>query len=108
MGSIEWCARTCQSFFSLAELSTRLVEELEPNSASVTPMDFDAVGKGKGKGCFVCGRPGHAAKDCKLTQGKGKGQTNGESKVYDRQERPQVARLWDRLAETKDEKSPRR
>ena len=34
--------------------------------------DVDGVGKGKGKGCFVCGRPGHAAKDCKFNQAKGK------------------------------------
>ena len=46
--------------------------ESEPNSASATPMDVDAVGKGKGKGCFVCGRPGHAAKDYKFNQAKGK------------------------------------
>ena len=49
--------------------------EWEPSSASATPMDVDVVGKGKGQGCFVCGRSGHAAKDCKLNQGKGKGQS---------------------------------
>ena len=48
-------------------------------SASATPTDVDAVGKGNGKGCFVCGRPGHAAKDCKLNQG-GKGQSKGKTK----------------------------
>ena len=40
--------------------------ESESNSASATPMDVDAVGKGKG--CFVCGRPCHAAKECKFNQ----------------------------------------
>ena len=54
--------------------------ESEPNSASTTPMDDDAVGKGKGMGCFVCGRPGPAAKDCKLNQSEGKGQTKGKAK----------------------------
>ena len=54
--------------------------ESEPSSKNATPMDVDAVGKGKGKGCFVCGRPSHAAKDCKLNQGKGKGQSKGKSK----------------------------
>ena len=79
MGSIEWCARTCQSFFSLAESSTdgRGVES-EPNSASTTPMDVDTVRRGKGKGC--CRRPDHAAKDCKLNQGEGKDQTKGKAK----------------------------
>ena len=54
--------------------------ESESNSASATPMDVDAVGKGKGKGCFVCGRPGHAAKDCKFNQAKGKAQGKGKAK----------------------------
>ena len=45
--------------------------EWEPSSTGVAPMDVDGVGKGKGKGCFVCGRPGHAAKDCKFNQDKG-------------------------------------
>ena len=47
--------------------------ESEPSSANASPMDVDAVGKGKGKGCFVCGRPGHAAKDCKFNEAKGNG-----------------------------------
>ena len=47
--------------------------ESEPSSASATPMDVDGVGKGKGYGCFVCGHPGHAAKDCKFNQGQGQG-----------------------------------
>ena len=54
--------------------------ESEPSSASATPMDVDAVGKGKGKGCFVCGRPGHAAKDCKVNQANGKAQGKGKAK----------------------------
>ena len=54
--------------------------ESEPNSASATPMDVGAVGKVKGKGCFVCGRPGHAAKDCKFNQAKGKAQDKGKAK----------------------------
>ena len=54
--------------------------ESEPNSASATPMDVDAVGKGKGKGCFVCGRPSHAAKDCKFNQAQGKVQGMGKTK----------------------------
>ena len=35
--------------------------ESERSSANATPMDVDAVGKGTGKGCFVCGRPAHAS-----------------------------------------------
>ena len=56
--------------------------ESESNSAGTAPMDVDAVGKGKGncKGCFVCGRPGHAAKDCRLNQGKGKGHSKWKGK----------------------------
>ena len=67
--------RKCQSFSSLAESSTRMVEEWSRNP----PMDVDGVGKGKGKGCFVCGRPSHAAKDCKFNQAKGKGQSKGKT-----------------------------
>ena len=52
----------------------------EASSASATPMDVDAVGKCKGKGCFVCGRPGHAAKDCKFNQAKSKAQGKGKAK----------------------------
>ena len=44
-------------------------------------MDVDGVGKGKGKGCFVCGRPSHAAEDCKFNQAKGKGQGKGKTRV---------------------------
>ena len=76
--SIEWCARTCPSFFSLAESSTRVVEEW--SSANATPMDVDGVGKGKGEGRFVHERRGRAAKDCKLNQAKGKGKSKGMSK----------------------------
>ena len=54
--------------------------ESESNSASASPMDVAAVGKGKGKGCFVCGRPGHAAKDCKFNQAKGNAQGKGKAK----------------------------
>ena len=32
-------------------------------------------------GCFVCGRLGHAAKDCKLNQGNGKGQSKEKKKI---------------------------
>ena len=54
--------------------------ESESNSGSATPIDVDAVGKGKGKGCFVCGRPGHAAKECKFNQAKGKAQGKVKAK----------------------------
>ena len=56
--------------------------ESEPNHTGPFQMDVDSVGEGTGKtkGCFVSGRPGHAAKDCKLNQGRGKGQTNGKGK----------------------------
>ena len=43
-------------------------------------MDADAVGKGKGKRCFLCGRPGQTVKDCMLDQGEGKGQSKGKTK----------------------------
>ena len=94
--------------------------ESEPSSASATPMDVDAVGKGKGKGCFVCGRPSHAAKDCKLNQGKGKGQGKGKAKrsqpdknnpaKFEGEFRHcgkkghKCADCWKRLAEAKDKK----
>ena len=39
------------------------------------------VGKGKGKGCFVCGRPGHAAEDCKFNHAKGKRKSHGKGKT---------------------------
>ena len=55
--------------------------ESEPSSTNATSMDVDAVDKGNGKGWFVCGRPGHAAKDCKFDQGKGKGQSKGKTKT---------------------------
>ena len=32
------------------------------------------------KGCFVCGRPGHAAQDCKFNQAKGKALGKGKAK----------------------------
>ena len=54
--------------------------ESELSSASSTPMDVDAVGKGKRKGCFVCGRPSPAAKDCKFNQAKGNAQEKGRAK----------------------------
>ena len=56
--------------------------ESEPNNTGPAPMNVDSVGKGKGKtkGCFVCKRPGHAAKECRLNQGKGEGQANGKGK----------------------------
>ena len=54
--------------------------ESEPSSASAVPMDVEAVGKGKGKECFVGGRPGHAAKDCKFNQAMGKAQGKGKAK----------------------------
>ena len=50
--------------------------ESEPSSTNrwmLTPL-------AKAKGCVVCGRPGHAANDCKLNQGNGKGQSKGKSK----------------------------
>ena len=55
--------------------------ESEPSSASATPMDVDGVEKGKGKGCFVCGRPSHAAKDCKFNQARDKDQSKGKTKT---------------------------
>ena len=55
--------------------------ESEPSGANSTPMDVDGVGKGKIKGCFVCGRPGHAARDSKFNQAKGKGQGKGKTKI---------------------------
>ena len=54
--------------------------ESEPSHANATSIDIDGVGKGKGKGCFVCGRPSHAAIDCKVNQAKGKGQGKGKTK----------------------------
>ena len=87
--------------------------ESEPSSASATPMGFDAVGKGKGKGCFVCGRPGHAAKDCKLNQGEGKGQPKGKAKSTTDKNSPakfegDVARKATSGADSPGQESPRR
>ena len=74
MGSTKLCVRIFQSFSSLAESSTKMAEE------SRWMLILLAKEKGKTKGCFVCGRPGHAAKDCRFNQGKGKGQANGKGK----------------------------
>ena len=76
------CARTCQRFFSLAESSTRMVEEWSRNPAVRTRRRWTlmVLAKARRKGCFVCGRPGHAAKDCKFNQAKGKGQGKGKTK----------------------------
>ena len=82
MGSIEWCARTCQVFLSLAESSTRMVEEWSRNPAVRVRRRWTlmVLGKAKDMGCFVCVRHGHAAKDCKFNQAKGKGQGKGKTK----------------------------
>ena len=85
--------------------------ESEPSSASATPMDVDGVGNGKRKGCFECGRPGHAAKDCKFNQAKGQGKT--KSTATDKNSPAKFGRvspLWQersrvgRLPEAKDKK----
>ena len=94
--------------------------ESEPSSANATLMDVDRVGKGKGKGCFVCGRPSHAAKDCKFNQAKGNGQGKGKTKTTSTDKNTPakfegecrhcgkkghtLADCWKRLAEAKDKK----
>ena len=94
MGCIEWCARTCQSFFSLAESSTRMVEEWSRNPAvrvrrrwtlmvlakakerdalcadvpatqrKTTPTDKNSPAKSEGE-CRHCGKKGHKWADCR-------------------------------------------
>ena len=56
--------------------------ESEHNNTGPAQMDVDSDwrGKGKTKGCFVCARPGHAAKDIRHNQREGKGQANGKGK----------------------------
>ena len=102
--------------------------ESESNSAGTTPMDVEVVGKGmgkgqenckgkgKGKGCFVCRRPGHAARDCKFNQAKGHDQSKGKGKSTTDKHNPPCSRefrhcgkkghTWadcrKRLAEAKD------
>ena len=78
--------------------------EPETNSASATPMDVDAVSKGKGKGCFVCGRPGHAAKDCKFNQAKGKVQGKGKAKNTPPDKNTPAKFEGESAAEAKDKK----
>ena len=80
---IGWFDRTCQEFLQFGRVfdkDGRGVESESNNAASATQMDVDAVGKGKGKGRFVCGRPGHAAKECKFNQAKGKAQSKSKAK----------------------------
>ena len=89
----------------------------DTDGRGVEPMDVDGVGKGKGKACFVCGRPGHAAKDCKFNQAKGKGQGKGKTKSTStdkntpakfvgecRKTGHKWADCWKRVAEAKDKK----
>ena len=56
--------------------------ESEPSSASVIPMDVDAVGKGKDNGCFVCGRPDQRPQVGRLLEASG------------RSERRECPRCW--------------
>ena len=67
----------------------------------------------------MCGRSGHAAKDCKLNRGKGNGKSKGKSKSTNDKNSPakfevecrhcgkkghKWADCWKRLAEAKDKK----
>ena len=112
---------TCLEFGRIFDIDGRGVES-EPSSASAAPMDVVPVGKGKEKGCFVCGRPSHAAKDCKPNHGKGKGQSKGKTKNTTdknsrakfrgvsplRQERPQMGRLLETSGRSERQETPRR
>ena len=71
MATVVQCARTCQilQFGRTFDKDGRGVES-EPSSANATPLVV--LAKGKGKGCFVCGHPGHAAKDCNFNQARSK------------------------------------
>ena len=53
--------------------------ESKLSSKNATPVDVDAFGKSKRKGCVVCKHPSHAAKDCKVNQNNGKNQSKGKS-----------------------------
>ena len=89
--------------------------ESEPSSANATPMDVDAVGKGKG---IVCGRPSHAAKNCKFNQAIGKAQGKGKAKnapldknspaKFEGQERSLVGRMLEASGRSEGQGSPRR
>ena len=86
--------------------------ESELSSARATPMDVHAVGKGKGKECFVCGRPGHEAQDCRArVKERWRARLTrtvppsfeGECRHYARK-RHKSANCWKRLADAKDKK----
>ena len=80
-GSTEWCVRTRQRFSSSAGSSTKMGEELGQNPTVRARHRWTlTVGKGNGKGYFVCECRGHAAKDRKPNQGRRKGQSKGKGK----------------------------
>ena len=73
-----------------------------------TPMDVDAIGKGKGKGCFVHGRPGHAAKEGKgLSKVKTKNTTDENSHIKFEGE-CRHCRLPEASGRSEGQESPRR
>ena len=104
-GTIEWCARRCQSFLSFAESSTRMVEEWSRNPAMRTRRRWTlmVLAKAKERDAPCADVP----EDCKV-----KGvprltrtvQPSLKASVATVARKVKWADCWKRLAEAKDKK----